>query len=74
MGTNIFGDPSTFDIHGQNQMTPYAEPALLPKRKTTFDAAVAELTVEHPPVEVGALQVVGCATYRFDGTQWVLAQ
>jgi hypothetical protein len=73
MGTNIFGDPSTFDIR-QNQMIPYTEPALLPTRKTTFDAAVAELTVEHPPIEVGALQVVGCATYRFDGTQWVPAR
>jgi hypothetical protein len=60
MGLTFFGDPSTFDIHAQNQKIPYSDPAL-PKGCTTHDAAVAELTKEH-----------GSATYRFNGKKWVL--
>jgi hypothetical protein len=71
MGLTVFGDPSTFDIHAQNQTIPYSDPAL-PKGCTTHDAAVAELTKEYPLVEIGALQIHGSATYRFNGKKWVL--
>lgn len=66
---------TTHDTVSQHLRVEWSDPSLLPKSKTTFDAAVAELTQEHPPVEVGSLQVLGGATYRFDDThQWVLAQ
>jgi hypothetical protein len=71
MGTNIFGIPSTFDTHNQHQTVQYTDPAFLPKRKSTHDAAVERLTQEYPPIEVGTLQVHAGETYRFDGKQWV---
>ncbi len=72
MGVNMFGAPSTFDTHNQYQTVPYVDPALLSKCPTTHDLSVAALTVEHPPGEVGALQVLGDETYRFNGTEWML--
>lgn len=62
---------TTFDAHKQHLTTEYSDPALLPKRKTTHDSAVESVTQEYPPVPVGALQVHGGVTFRFDGTQWV---
>ena len=63
--------PTTFDNHTQHQTVPYVD-AALPKRKTTHDIAVAELTVEHPPIEIGALQVLGSETYEWNGSEWVI--
>jgi hypothetical protein len=61
----------TFETHQEHQTVPYNDPALLPKQQTTYDRALAELTQEHPPVEVGALQVLGGTTFRFDGSEWI---
>jgi hypothetical protein len=62
---------TTHDIVSQHLLVEWSNPADLPKSKTTFDAAVAELTQEHPPVEVGALQVLGGTTFQFDGSEWI---
>jgi hypothetical protein len=72
MGVNIFGDPSTFDLHQEFQTIPYSDPATLPKCKTTFEAAVAELTQEYPQIEIGTLQLLGCATLEWNGNEWVI--
>lgn len=53
-----YADPSpadapkltTFDLHNQHQTVEYGDPALLPKRRTTNDAAVERLTQEYQPV------------------------
>ena len=64
---------TSFELANDRLLVPWSDPAELPKRKTTYDLALAELSQEHPPVKPGTLQIHGGATYRFDGT-WVLVQ
>lgn len=52
--TRIKRKPTTFDTHRQHLMVPYSDPTLLPKRKTTHDAAVERLTQEYRPVRIAA--------------------
>jgi len=42
-----------------------------PKRRTTYDIALEQLTVEYPPVEVGTIQVLGGQKFSFNGKEWV---
>ena len=56
------------------QTIPYSDPETLPKRQTTYDLALAELSKENPPVEPGTLQNHDGATYRYSGKEWVLVQ
>ena len=57
---------TTFDLHNQHQTVEYGDPALLPKRRTTHDAAVERLTQEYQPVEFGNSSP-GSVSYRFNG-------
>ncbi len=52
-------------------MVDYDDPADLPKKRTTYDAAVEELTVEYPPTEIGTTQVMNGVTFKFDGKEWI---
>ena len=62
---------TTFDIVNQCLRVDYDDPADLPKKKTTFDIAVEELTVEYPPTEIGTTQVMNGVTFEWNGKEWI---
>jgi hypothetical protein len=65
---------TSFELANQRLLEPWSDPALLPKRKTTFDAAIEELTQEYPPVAVGTLQVIDGTSYRYNGAEWIITE
>lgn len=66
---------TTYDLGIERlTMAEWEDPADLPKRKTTYDLALEQLTVEYPRDEVGATQVMGGTTFRFDGAGWVITE
>jgi ParB-like chromosome segregation protein Spo0J len=62
---------TTFDIVNQCLMVDFDDPADLPKKKTTFDIAVEELTVEYPSTEIGTTQVMNGVIFKFNGKEWI---
>jgi hypothetical protein len=62
---------TTFDIVNQHLMVDYEDPADQPKRNTTYDTALEALTVEYPPVTVGATQVMNGVTFEWNGKEWI---
>lgn len=64
---------TTHDIVSQHLLVEWSDPALLPKRKATYDLGVEQLTQEHLTIEVGTLQNHNGVDYRYDGKQWVAA-